>query len=77
MSRIAEHVWADGKCVHCGLLSHESAKSCVFRDGPPRPVPESIFAKPWEIGERLKELQTEREAAQPKPEAALELADLG
>lgn len=59
MNRIAEHVWADGKCLHCGLTTDKSDKSCIFRDAPPRPVPTSIFADLGEIGDLMKKIQAE------------------
>lgn len=80
MTRIAEHVWADGKCLHCGLLSHQSDKSCIFRDGPKRPRRASIFADLASIGERAREIRTEEAAAIAGAKAEdenLHLADLG
>lgn len=60
--RICEHYYPPGivNCQHCG--THESRRgdqSCIWRDAPPRPVPESVFAKPWEIGDRLRAIRLE------------------
>lgn len=61
MTVIREHVYASGKCLHCGDLEAQNidtGRACVGREVP-RSVPESIFNKPWEIGERLKEIAKE------------------
>lgn len=61
--RIAAHVFIDGKCAHCGVEASSADKTCIWRDAPPRPKPTSIFHDLSEIGARLKEIQTQEDAA--------------
>lgn len=57
-NRINTHAFESGVCTFCKCLrdSPESAKSCDWRDAPPRPVPVSVFADLGSIGDRLKEI---------------------
>lgn len=59
MNRIAEHVWQDGACIHCKISPEDSARLCVYRDAPPRAVPESIFANLGAIGDELARIRKE------------------
>ena len=64
MSRIAEHAWQDGACIYCKVTAEQSEKSCIFRDAPPRPVPESIFADLGAIGDELARIKREEGRAE-------------
>ena len=61
--RIAAHVFADSKCVHCGVPAEEGDKSCIYRDAPPRAKPTSIFDDLAAIGARAREIATEEDKA--------------
>lgn len=65
--RIAEHVLVDGKCVHCNWTPTAgealTSRTCIFRDGPPRPKPASVVDDFEALGARLREIRAEEEAA--------------
>lgn len=61
---IREHVWDEaGQCIHChdhrrDNTEEQAERACVSREVP-RAVPESVFAKLGDIGERLQEIKRE------------------
>ena len=81
MTTIRQHDYIDGKCQHCGdkesdNVGERAGRACVSRETP-RSIPVSVFHSLSEIGERLKEIRAEEEAARSeKPEnQAVVLAD--
>lgn len=76
MNRIAKHEGdgaTDEKCAHCrASKSSWEQRSCVWRDGPPRAVPASVFADLTIIGARAAEIRAEEKAAADAAAAARE-----
>jgi hypothetical protein len=65
VTSVNQHNYIDGRCQHCGdkqddNVGEHAARACVSREVP-RSVPVSVFAKLGDIGDRMKELQAERE----------------
>lgn len=61
---VREHVWDEaGRCIHCpdhrcDNIGEQAERPCIPREIP-RAVPESVFAKLGDIGERLQEIKRE------------------